>query len=99
MRTQINITRDYIVKGMPGNCQTCPVALAIHDVIKSPNWVQVTAACIRIISGNDVLNIKTPAEAARFIQVYDRNWRQAKLCDFELDLPSNWLRDPLRRVQ
>ena len=75
---KIKVTADHIVHGTPGECTSCPIALAIREQYGYDN-VGVTDTLAEV-EGDYIL---LPAEAQRFVYRFDQG---LSVDPFEFDL-------------
>lgn len=66
----IKVAKEHIDKGMRGDCELCPVALAIKTFVKVDK-ISVGSLDIRILQGNNSRIITTPDSVVNFIKQFD----------------------------
>lgn len=76
---KINVTQDDIDCGIIGNCELCPIALAILPIV-SPLPVEVDNCCIEIGG----VQYNSPNSVCQFIDDFD-NGKPVKPFSFELE--------------
>jgi len=87
--TTITVTAEHIAKGKPGECNCCPVALAIKDAFPGIADVAVGPCEIGIQLELDGpwAELEPPSDVVLFILLYDTGDR-AQPFTFDLDLPA-----------
>jgi hypothetical protein len=83
--TAITVTAGHIAKGEAGECERCPVALAILDAFPDPVYVSV--GLDNIIVGPPGTVIDAPLEVRAFIEVFDSTG-DGEPFTFTLDYPT-----------
>ena len=96
---QIEVTQTHIETGV-SQCNKCPVALAILDVLVDEIEVQVSDLEIRLISrprlfgGNTLFAAEPPDSVCCFIHSFDGDGVGADPFSFELNIPEILLCSP-----
>lgn len=99
----INVTERHIADGVKGNCESCPIALAIKDKF---NLDEVLVSSVNIVARihdigknysytRNIINAETPNEVLAFINGFDSGY-QVNLFKFYLpieELPSYLVKD------
>ena len=87
--TTISIKAKHLANGVPGDCEHCPVALAILDAIPGPIDVMVGPDEISISRGDLWIPFRVPQEVVAFIRAFDDGGNEAvDPFTFELDYPA-----------
>lgn len=88
----VEVTRDRIAAGVPGQCDVCPIALAVMAVVAEGVSVSVGDDTIDLsLPGEDEPHsILTPDDAERFIADFDSSQPVAPFT-FDLDIPDRYL--------
>lgn len=69
MKKWFTITQDHIQRGRSGDCENCPIALAIIEQMGWPYGFVHVNTCTVSISSNDYTYM--PSEAQAFVQEFD----------------------------
>jgi hypothetical protein len=85
--TTISVTAEHIAKGVAGDCELCPVALAILDAF--PDLMYISVGLDNIIVGPRGARtvIDAPLEVRAFIEVFDGTG-DGEPFTFTLDYPA-----------
>lgn len=90
---QINVTASHIAVGSRHSCQTCPIALAVSEVLHAPPYfasVSPTSVVVDVIPGRGVdfeaRSLRLSPAVQRFIDAFDDE-RPVSPFSFELDIP------------
>jgi hypothetical protein len=88
----INVTERHIKEGTRGDCGYCPVALAVGEVIDSPQ-TEISVGHERVIIFDTHQRAILPPEARQFISLFDKRY-YVKPFSFEVDLVplAEWLK-------
>lgn len=70
MKIEVNVTKEDIIKGVPKDGQSCPIALALLRATGADE-VDVTRESITIDRGGVRKRIKAPETATAFIDAFD----------------------------
>ena len=70
---EINVTRQCINQGIPGDVNACAIALAVKRAMRRARWVVVSYDSIEVVKGQaaGVRRATPPTRAARFIRRFD----------------------------
>ena len=87
--TVITVTAEHIAKGIRGNCEHCPVALALLDAYPDLTYISVGPDAITMQHGKDTAEIEVtaPCEVEYFICDFDEGAAVAPFT-FALDYPA-----------
>lgn len=83
MKKLIKVTKAHIAKGNTGNGASCPVALAIRDVVKS-DTVYVSSSIRYDYKGYYTI-VAAPARVVKFVAAFDKG-KKVKPFNFYLDV-------------
>ena len=96
----VHLTQEHISRGQSSDCNKCPVALAINEVLATGFYAAVGGDTIRIFSttllrkadsptGHTYLvkEFFAPLEVSTFVDLFDTT-EEAKPMSFELELPA-----------
>lgn len=87
MKVTLKVTAEHISKGSRSNCQRCPVALALRDII-DPAYV-VTVGCSGMSMGKNGrldFSSRTPESVKDFIYQFDC-YKSVQPFEAKLDIP------------
>ena len=84
--TTINVTSQHLTRGIPGDCNTCPVALAIEDAFPNAASVTVGGQYLSFQDGGRVVVLNIPETGRIAIGAIDRG-ELLEPFTFELDYP------------
>lgn len=97
--TTINVTQDQITLGSKGNCQFCPIALAIKQVLNEEYYPHVVSSHVKFKltnTGEEVTYLNLPESAMLFIMDFDAPQHpfatKPQPFSFQLDIPKYMLR-------
>lgn len=85
------MTAEHIAKGRPSGCYSCPIALALIDMVKPKTSVRVSHLAIGLYRWPDYWEESTPTRAEDFIWKFDQG-KDVKPFAFDLDIPAEFLR-------
>lgn len=72
----INITAKDIEKGIAGNSESCPIALALKRTFKDIKWISVGYQCVNFYTKGYIMVSyisDTPTDARSFMRKFDKN--------------------------
>ena len=89
----IYVEQWHIDKGKPAECGSCPVALAVKDVLRESFLVNVGMCTVAVFTddGSQSWGDDLPEVANRFIDRFDLGMRVSPF-SFELPIPEEFLR-------
>lgn len=89
MRVKINVTKDDIKNGEPGDCENCPIALRVKKLIKKEYRDELSVVnCIEI---GDYMSCENK-KMDKFIHDFDNLPKEkVKPVSFVVDLPKKYL--------
>jgi hypothetical protein len=94
MKVEINVTDEDIENGQPGDCQLCPIALAIRPLLRSDLQPKVRSNGIAFHGADHRgLSIPLPSEAKDFICDFDDEDCSISPITFNLDIPDQYLKE------
>jgi hypothetical protein len=68
----VHVTAGHITRGMPGEAEQCPVALAIRDAIPGLTWVSVGTSEITLAAADAPdITIAAPVPVMDFVTTFD----------------------------
>lgn len=82
----ITVTADDIALGKPCSASGCPVARAVRRATGQSDVV-VTYERIRIGDGDTERRVWTPAQAVRFMELFDSERSRPGAAPFAFDIP------------
>jgi hypothetical protein len=90
MKVKVHVKRKHIMKGIPGDADNCPIALAMREA-GIPCCVVSAGGWLDSIPGNDH-NHPLPKTAVNFLNEFDRTDSSYVVpFTFEIDWDSEWL--------
>lgn len=86
----VHLTRDHIDRGEPGECLTCPVALAISEATGLVAWVVPAMIVLFGEDGREIWRFHTPAAVRTLIERFDE-MMPIEPTSFPIRVPSHLL--------
>lgn len=90
----IKVTRAHIDMGDDGHCRTCPVALAINEVLSTDYFSVIRPGTIYLNHMKMIgegISREMPEHVARFVKWFDAHGVVEPI-EFELDIPVRMLK-------
>ena len=93
MIVTVQVTSEDIAHGLSGNCDRCPVALAIRRLLLPGIFVRAGTWFFALHRGSDVsqYNQMLPGQAVDFITAFDSG-KTPEPFEFQIDIPARFLR-------
>src|SRR5690554_2548277 len=90
---KIEVKQEHIDEGTEQSCFSCPIALAIADLLKEDFYARVFSLIeIRRERNHEILySDKASSEMNEFMNMFDRGY-PVKPFSFELDIPTELLK-------
>lgn len=82
---EIEVTQEHIDRGQPHCGESCPVALAISDIVNEDAWVDLDEVGFFSVEEDDFIDIPTPSVVKEFITAFDAG-RPVTPFRFELEI-------------
>jgi hypothetical protein len=97
---KISVTEKHIEDGNQKDGCDCAVSLALKEVIDPKIGEPFSSPMvIHLISSEVGISfVQTPPEVSRFIQRFDQDKRLVSPFDFNLDIPSDYLKPEYREL-
>ena len=90
----IHITANHIRAGKRGECQECPIALAIQELLHPRAWCSVSGDMVAFGFGTSpvaVYGVALPSVAVEFVRNFDASvWVEGMV--LEVEVPGEFLR-------
>jgi hypothetical protein len=97
---RISVTQGHIEEGKQKDGCNCAVSLALKEVLDPKIGEPFSSSIvIHLISSEVGISfVQTPPEVSRFIQRFDLDKRLVSPLDFDLDIPSDYLKSEYREL-
>lgn len=89
MNVKIQVTAEDIAHGLAGDCEECPIALAIYHALHDAP-VRVGTGGVTIYHEDTNAMVALPVAASRFISRFDHD-EVVEPFEFDLDVPDELL--------
>lgn len=89
MKLSVNVTQDHIARGKRGNSESCPVALAIRELLPEGSYVAVDEDRIYVESRTWVAGTYVKADASDEVVEFEHLFDSGEPVEpfsFEVDL-------------
>lgn len=99
IRVDVQVRDDHISKGIEGNCERCPAALALLEVVSDDVFVLVTSDEIEFVRKGTNRIVQTPLAVSDFIAAFDGPVDGNEVpgdvapFTFSLDIPAEFVSD------
>jgi hypothetical protein len=82
----VQVTQEDIAQGLAGDCEECPIALAIYRALSATTGVRVGTGGVTLYRDHANAMLALPVAASRFICWFDHD-DVVEPFEFELDIP------------
>jgi alpha-ketoglutarate-dependent taurine dioxygenase len=83
---KIQVTDQDIAHGLAGDCEECPIALAIYRALSATAGIRVGTGGVTLYRDHANAMVALPAAASRFISRFDHD-DLVEPFEFDLDVP------------